>query len=100
MIKVRISYEGNLITGFKVTGHAGYDVRGKDIVCAAVSSVVITSLNMALKLNQNAVKVVSKEGLIDAQVLKQDEVINKIFENMKEMLQELERDYEKNIKIL
>lgn len=100
MIKVKMSYEGNLITGFKVTGHAGYDVRGKDIVCAAVSSVVITSLNMALKLDENAVKVINKEGLIDAQVLKQDEVINKIFENMKEMLQELERDYEKNIKIL
>ncbi len=100
MIKVKMSYEGNFITGFKVTGHAGYDVRGKDIVCAAVSSVVITSLNMALKLDENAVKVINKEGLIDAQVLKQDEVINKIFENMKEMLQELERDYEKNIKIL
>ena len=24
--------------GFTITGHAGYDVMGKDIVCAAVSA--------------------------------------------------------------
>ena len=34
----------NEIVSFSLNGHAGYDVQGKDIVCAAVSAVT----NMAL----------------------------------------------------
>lgn len=100
MIKVKINYDGNLIKSFKISGHAGYDVHGKDIVCAAVSSIVITSLNMALKLDDKSVEVIDKEGLINARVLKQNDTVNVVFENMVEMLKELEKDYEKNIKII
>lgn len=32
------------ITRFRVEGHSGYDVKGKDIVCAAVSALAQTSL--------------------------------------------------------
>ena len=32
-------------TGFTCTGHAGFAVRGDDIVCAAVSVLVINTLN-------------------------------------------------------
>lgn len=100
MIKVKIDYQDNFVKGFKITGHAGYDEYGKDIVCASVSSIVITSINMALRLDKLSVKVVDKSGLIDAKILKQDEVINKVFINMIDMLKELEKDYSKNIKIL
>ncbi|MCC2253156.1 ribosomal-processing cysteine protease Prp [Ruminococcus sp. CLA-AA-H200] len=31
--------------GFDISGHAGYDDSGKDIVCAAVSALVINALN-------------------------------------------------------
>lgn len=34
------------INGFKVSGHAGYDESGKDIVCAAVSSSVMMTANL------------------------------------------------------
>ena len=34
-----------------ITGHAMYDDFGKDIVCSAVSSIVITSLNGILSIN-------------------------------------------------
>lgn len=100
MIKIKIHYEDNFIKGFKVSGHANYDDYGKDIVCAAVSSIVITSVNLALKLDEPSVKTINKEGLIETDVLKQDEVINKVFTNMVDMLEELEKDYSKNIKII
>lgn len=100
MIKVKINYKDNFINGFKVTGHANYDDYGKDIVCASVSSIVITSINMALRLDESSVKVTDKSGLIEAKVLKQNEIINKVFVNMIDMLKELENDYSKNIKIL
>jgi uncharacterized protein len=35
----------NLITGFQLTGHADYSEYGSDIVCAAVSSLVINTIN-------------------------------------------------------
>ncbi len=99
MIKVKIDYKDNFINGFKISGHANYDSYGKDIVCASVSSIVITSINMALKLDETSVKAVDRSGLIEATILKQDEIINKVFINMIDMLKELEKDYKKNIKI-
>ena len=41
------------IVSFSLNGHAGYDVNGKDIVCAAVSAVtnmVLIGLNEILKI--------------------------------------------------
>ena len=35
----------NDITGFKLLGHAGYADHGQDIVCAAVSVLVINTIN-------------------------------------------------------
>ena len=35
--------EGDLV-GFEASGHAGYDVYGRDIVCAAVSVLLLTTL--------------------------------------------------------
>ena len=45
MITIKITRNvNNEIISFSLNGHAGYDVQGKDIVCAAVSAVT----NMAL----------------------------------------------------
>lgn len=35
----------NLITGFKISGHADYSVYGSDIVCASASALVINTIN-------------------------------------------------------
>ena len=46
--------KNNEIISFSLNGHAGYDVNGKDIVCAAVSAVtnmVLIGLNEKLKIN-------------------------------------------------
>jgi uncharacterized protein YsxB (DUF464 family) len=40
MISVRFSSKHGLYTGFSVSGHSGYAVEGKDIVCASVSAAV------------------------------------------------------------
>ena len=46
MIKVSIykNDEGKMI-GFRLSGHAGYAEHGQDIVCAAVSALVINAMN-------------------------------------------------------
>ena len=95
MIKIKVSKEN-----ISILGHANYDEHGKDIVCASVSSIAITSINLALKLNDKSLDVVQKEGLIDAKVLVNDEIINKVLLNMKDMLEELSKDYERYVKII
>lgn len=41
MIEIRITDDK-----LEVTGHAGYDIAGKDIVCAAVSILTYTFINL------------------------------------------------------
>ena len=46
MIKISIyQNEEDVITGFRLIGHAGYADHGQDIVCAAVSVLVINTIN-------------------------------------------------------
>ena len=40
MTRCEFFTEDERITGFTVSGHSGYEERGKDIVCAAISAVV------------------------------------------------------------
>jgi uncharacterized protein YsxB (DUF464 family) len=45
MIKVVVSKKDDIINKIEIKGHAKYDESGKDIVCAAVSATVITTVN-------------------------------------------------------
>jgi len=48
MIKVKIERSSDgFVQGFKVSGHAGYAKYGEDIICSAVSSVVLTAVGYA-----------------------------------------------------
>lgn len=61
MIAVSIKKDDQgLINGFRCSGHAGYCKKGSDIVCAAVSALVFTSvlaleklLELPLTVNQD-----------------------------------------------
>ena len=44
MIVIDVSKCGNEISKFRVSGHAGYDYEGTDIVCSAVTAVVYAAL--------------------------------------------------------
>ena len=100
MIKVKVKNEDSFIKKITVTGHANYDIYGKDIVCAAVSSIVITSCNMAAKINPNSILLKEKEGFVDVSINVKDKFINMVFQNMMEMLEELSKKYNKNVKII
>ena len=91
--------EGKLI-GFSVSGHAGYDVFGKDIACASVTS--------AVQLTANAVTEVLKVKA-DVKVL-ENEIQLKLPKNCSERafdfmealllhLQILSEDFEGSIKV-
>jgi len=44
MVNISIFKGHNLITGFRIKGHAGFAKSGKDIVCAAVSAIAYTAI--------------------------------------------------------
>lgn len=96
MIKVHVKKNDNQIDNIEITGHANYADLGKDIVCAAVSSIVITSLNGIISLDDKSIEY---SGNINIKNIKMDYITNKLLNNMLNMLIELSNDYPKNIQI-
>ena len=84
--------------GLTIDGHAGYAEIGKDIVCAAVSSTVITTINILLSLDNQSISYNDSRGLI-IEVLKNDMTTKKIINVLISNLYELEKAYPKNIQI-
>lgn len=46
-------YPDKSYRGFSVSGHAGYETAGKDIICASVSALVINTVNAVDALTEN-----------------------------------------------
>ena len=93
MIKVSIK-EKQIV----IKGHANYDELGKDIVCASVSSMVITTVNAILRIDSDAIKYSDIKG-VTIDIVKDDEIINKLINNLIDLLEELEKQYPKYIEI-
>lgn len=92
MIKIK-EFDNKII----ISGHANFEDYGKDIVCASVSSIVITTVNAILRYNNKAIKYTNDKELI-IEILEKDEIINILITNMLELLKELEKQYPKNIR--
>ena len=96
---INISYKKDIIIKeIKISGHSNFAEFGKDIVCAAVSSIVTTTINNILSLDNKAIKYEDNDGYI--LITNEDnEIADKLLNNMLSMLNELAEDYPKNIKI-
>ena len=64
MIHADFVKTGDLLTGFCLTGHAGYDDYGHDIVCASVTSAVQMAANGITEVLKLPAKVDVEENLI------------------------------------
>ena len=84
----------------EVRGHAMYASLGKDIVCAAVSSIVTTSVNAILKFDDKAISYKEADGYLKIDILKNTRETRILLENMISLLEELEKQYKNNVKIL
>ena len=91
---IRVVIKGN-IDNITIKGHANYDEYGKDIVCASVSTMYITTINAILRIDCDAIEYDDEH----IKVLKQNETVNKLLENLVDLLQELEKQYPKYIEI-
>ena len=94
MIKIRIKDKEIIITG-----HANYDEYGKDIVCASVSSIVITSINASLRIDKEFLTYKEEKDKLTINIIGDNNNALLVIENMIAMLKELALTYKKNIKI-
>jgi uncharacterized protein YsxB (DUF464 family) len=98
MITVNVKYQNKLIKEVSILGHADYAKYGQDIVCSAVSTMVTTTINDILCLDNNSITYKSKEG--NVLITNNDnEIANKLLNVMLNSLKELAKDYPKNIEI-
>ncbi len=99
MIKIKVEYDNNFISKIVVTGHANYDDYGKDIVCAAVSASVLTTINGIIALDNSILEVDDILDKMTIKVLKNEKNSQVLLNSMLSNLKSLVVEYPKNIKI-
>ena len=99
MITISLSKNNNQVDEIIISGHSGYKEYGSDIVCSSVSSIAITSINAILKIDEESLKYEQEDGFLKITILKHNDVIDKLLENMLELLRDLEKQYGKYVKI-
>ena len=94
--------KGGDIFGLQVKGHAGFGVRGTDVVCASVSILVINTINSIQKLTSDKCneKVNSRKATIDFEIDGEVSRESKVLlESLKMGLEAISKDYPGNVKI-
>ncbi len=84
---------------YKISGHACYDLPGKDIVCASVSSVVYTTINAIMNIKEDAIEYIDDTDII-IKIITHTKVVDKLLKNMLDILIDLSEQYPENIKIV
>lgn len=97
MITILAEYKNNKINNIEISGHANYNVYGNDIVCAAASTLSISTINSVLSLNDESISYTDDGNILNISIVQDDENTQKILNNMIDMFQELEEQYPKNI---
>ena len=93
---IKVVKKENII---EITGHSNYDTLGKDIVCSAVSSIVTTTINGIISIDEKAISYSYKNDKMIITNNKKDEITNKLLNNMLDLLKSLAKDYPKNINV-
>ena len=81
----------------EIKGHSNYDTLGKDIVCSAVSSIVTTTINGIISIDEDAISYEYQNDTMTIVIRKSDEITVKLINNMIDLLKSLSKNYPKNI---
>lgn len=98
MILVKVSTTTKAKTQVEVSGHAEYDTKGKDVVCAAVSALVQGAVVGLKKVLNEKVKIKKSEGFLKFEVARNDKT-EIIIMTLVESLKDLSSQYPSYIKM-
>ena len=107
MTQIELLYDGNLVIGFNMEGHAQYNVNGPDILCSSLSTSSQMTLNGILDWTGLSIEEVVKEyntakGILNIEVPKpfyENVTVQQLFKSFIMFIEQLERQYTENIKI-
>ena len=99
MITVKVIKENAKYKRITIIGHAMYDDYGKDIVCSACSSIVTTTVNGILSINNNNISYLASKKVMKIDVKSDDKITQTLINNMISLLKELSGNYPENIEI-
>ena len=87
-------------TVVEVKGHADYDDKGYEIVCAGISIATLMTANLIDRLNYKltVLDLIAEDGYFRLEVKNNDRVLNEIVNNLEDTLDDLWEQYPRYIK--
>ncbi len=101
MITVKFFNDRSIIKGFEVKGHSGLAQHGSDILCAAVSSACYMTANTLSEVMKLDIKAeVKPDGYMKVMLSDVTEESQNLLKGFQIHMNELEKDYRKNLKVI
>ena len=91
---VKIEVKDNVI---KISGHSTNEPSGKNIVCAAISMIIATSISGIDKIEPKSIDFIDNGEEMTITTIKETNTTKILLDNMLEMLQELHNQYPSEI---
>lgn len=85
------------ITSFKVEGHAGYAPSGRDVVCAAVSALVVGTINGLEALTDATFDTAVSHGFTRVDIKEPTAYSNVLLNSMLLSLEGIQEEYPNNL---
>ncbi len=95
MIKVSFIAKNDKLHGFEISGHSGMDERGRDVLCASVSSAAYMVANTLTEVAGIDCDVKLDDGYFKLVVLKQNEQTELLLKGFRLHLSALSEQYSK-----
>lgn len=99
MIKASFVKKNGVFSGFSLSGHSGYARCGEDIVCAAVSSAAMLTVNTVTDFFGAEAEAGAEENKLYLNLIKSSEVSEKLIESFYTHLKILSEQYKGTIKL-
>ena len=106
MTHVEMIYDNNIIIGFRMKGHAGYNTEGPDILCASLSTASQMTINGILDwIGVDVDEAVKEENQVDGILHFEvgssytSATTNQLFKSFEMYIEQLEEQYGKYVKL-
>lgn len=98
MIRARFTHVDQTIRKITIKGHARQNEKGKDIVCAAISTAIIVTMNALERLDRiESYACIIEDGYFQVTVDRNDEIVEGLLANLEHTVKEIENDYPKYV---
>lgn len=105
MITIKLYKKDNKYYGFESVGHADYDEKGRDIVCAAVSTLTYTLVNSIIEIGSTKPIIEEEDGQLSCYLPMDEEILNNseiqiIFKTIKIGIESIIEVYDSYVELL